>query len=288
MTEELIKSTHEQITLWQPVVKSMDGNYIAILSDDSIDRDDEIIDKEALDEIIKNDGYTAILVNHENKIQNQIGEWINKRVEKIGEHFALVAEPKFYLSNPQAVMIKGMLDDGAKMGVSIGAIPHNAVNKKCKDGKERRAYKSLELLEASFVAIPSNRHGRAMAVAKMAKDLQLQNEVINKMAEEEIIAEPVKTEEVIAEPVVAEEVKTEEVKEDTKLLEEMKAIKEENENLKKSLEAELMKSKSISEEKVEVEKNLVEANNKLVLKAQYDTIDKEPTIKAGELPVLRK
>jgi len=98
------KSTHgfEELTLWQPVVKSNEGKYIAILSDTSIDRDDEIIGKDALQSIIDNDGYTAILVNHENKIQNQIGEWVNKRLETIGEHTALVAEPKFYLSNPQA------------------------------------------------------------------------------------------------------------------------------------------------------------------------------------------
>ncbi len=35
------------------------------------------------------------------------------------------------------------------------------------DGVKRTVYTVLELLEASFVAIPSNRHGQAMAVAKM-------------------------------------------------------------------------------------------------------------------------
>ncbi len=35
-------------------------------------------------------------------------------------------------------MIKGMLDDGAKMGISIGAIPTGAVEKKCADGSNKK------------------------------------------------------------------------------------------------------------------------------------------------------
>jgi len=45
----------------------------------------------------------------------------------------------------------------------------------------RKEFTGLELLEASFVAIPSNRHGQAMAMAKMLKSSK-----VNKMTEEEI------------------------------------------------------------------------------------------------------
>jgi hypothetical protein len=142
------------------------GNYIAVLSDDSLDRDDEIVGKQALQKIMANDGYTAILLNHKNDVLGQIGEWINKRLETINGHTAFVAEPKFYLSNPNAQIIKGCLDEGAQYGISIGAIPisHEPVEK---NGKRYKMYTDLEILEASFVAIPSNRHGMAMAVAKM-------------------------------------------------------------------------------------------------------------------------
>ena len=296
MKEEISKSTHEAITLWQPVVKSSDGKYLAVLSDDSIDRDDEIIDKEALIKILDNDGYTAILVNHENKIENQIGEWINKRIEDADGHTMLVAEPKFYLSNPKAQMIKSMLDEGAKMGVSIGAIPKNAINKKCSDGRERKSYTDIELLEASFVAIPSNRHGRVMAVAKMAKNLHSQTEV-TKMENEEINV-PVQPSEEVQAPVVEEQTEvvepeqpkeevseeTEEVVEENKEVEELKSKIAE---LNKQLEEEAMKSKKLVEENSEVKKSLEEINKKVVNKAIYDTPEVNQ-IDKNQLPVFRK
>ena len=294
MKEEISKSTHEAITLWQPVVKSSDGKYLAVLSDDSIDRDDEIIDKEALIKILDNDGYTAILVNHENKIENQIGEWVNKRIEEADGHTMLVAEPKFYLSNPKAQMIKNMLDEGAKMGVSIGAIPKNAINKKCSDGRERKFFTDIELLEASFVAIPSNRHGRVMAVAKMAKNLHSQTEV-TKMENEEINVPVQPSEEVNTEAV--EQTETVEEAKPNEVVSETEEVVEEKENvdelkskiieLNKQLEDEAMKSKKLVEENSEVKKSLEEINKKVVNKAIYDTPEAEKVDK-NQLPVFRK
>ncbi len=78
----------------------------------------------------KDDGRVSILVNHENKVENMVGEWTNRRVKKIGEHYAYIAEPKWFLSNPLARMIKGMLDEGAIIGISIGAIVKDFVEKK--------------------------------------------------------------------------------------------------------------------------------------------------------------
>jgi len=273
------KSTHgfEELTLWQPVVKSNEGKYIAVLSDNSVDRDDEIIGKEALQGILDNDGYTAILLNHENKIQNQIGEWINKRLETIGEHTALVAEPKFYLSNPQAKMIKGMLDDGAKMGISIGAIPTGAVEKKCADGRTRKEFTGLELLEASFVAIPSNRHGQAMAMAKMLKSSK-----VNKMTEEEIklpVEEEVIAEEVIVEPEA-------EVKEEAPKEEVIEVKADDNSDLKKELEEAKAKVDELTKANVTINKSLEEA--KAVHKAQHDTEEGNTQISKDAMPVFRK
>lgn len=176
--EEIQKATHEAIELWQPLVKGLNGNYIAVLSDDSIDRDGEIVGKSALHSIMKNDGYTAILLNHKNDVLGQIGEWTNKRLEETNGHTAFVCEPKFYMSNPNAQIIKGCLDEGAQYGISIGAIPKKYEMQKI-NGKEYLVYTDLELLEASFVAIPANKHGRAMAVAKMFKSKEE-----NKMSEE--------------------------------------------------------------------------------------------------------
>ncbi len=157
------KATHEpyKIELFMPVIKEASGKYIAVLSDNSCDRDDERVSKDCIEKMAKDNGYLVALCDHYNSVFMQVAEWTNKRVKVIDGHTALIAEPKFYKSNPRAQIIQGMLDEGAKIGISIGAIvkEYDEI-----DGK--RLYTDLELLEASFVAIPANKHGMAMAIAK--------------------------------------------------------------------------------------------------------------------------
>jgi len=160
----------KKIEMFQTLMKSTEGGYMAILSDNSIDRDGEIVGTHALEKVAKLQlGKVPILLNHENKIENLVGEWTNRRMENKNGHTAFVAEPKFYMSNPKAKMIKGLLDDGAECGISIGAIVKETEVKKI-DNHDVTVYTDIELLEASFVAIPSNRHGAAMAVAKSFKN----------------------------------------------------------------------------------------------------------------------
>lgn len=154
-----------QIHLWAPLVKSEGGKFLAVLTDDSVDRDGEIVGKEAIMKIKDDDTYLAALMDHENKILGQVAEWTNRTVKTVNGHTTLFAEPKFFESNPNAKIIKGMLEEGAKMGVSIGAIVNDSEIEKI-DGKDTKVYKDLELVEASFVAVPSNRHGQAVAIAK--------------------------------------------------------------------------------------------------------------------------
>lgn len=266
------KSTHDsKIIMYQTVVKDATGKYIAVLSDDSIDRDGEIIGDEALNKIMSNDGYTAILYDHENKVMNQVGEWTNKRLEKISvngvSHTALVAEPKFYLSNPNAVILKGMLDEGAKMGVSIGAIPLSFEEREV-DGVKRTVYTDLELLEASFVAIPSNRHGMVSAVAKMAKNIgetkmsenikleELQKNFDVKSKEFDEVSKKLET---VSKELDEVKVNAEAVAKD---LEAEKVKVEEAEKAKEAAEAEVEKKKSESEETVKAVKEELESKEK--------------------------
>ena len=161
------KSTHEtNIEMFAPVLKEAKGKYFAVLSDTSIDRDGERVGKSALKKIVAEGGYIAALMDHENKVLNQVAQWTNMRLEEFAGHVTLVAEPQFFKSNPHAVIIQNMLDEGAKLGISIGAIVKEYKDEKI-EGKSMRTFTDLELLEASFVAVPSNRHGRAMlAMAK--------------------------------------------------------------------------------------------------------------------------
>jgi len=157
------KSTHDsyRTELFMPIMKAADGKYIAVLSDDSVDRDEEKLSKGCIEKLGYDDRYLAALCNHDNDVFMQVAEWTNRGVQEIDGYTALIAEPRFYKSNPNAKIIQGMLDEGAKFGVSIGAIV-----KSYDDIDDMRVFTELELLEASFVAIPSNRHGRALAVAK--------------------------------------------------------------------------------------------------------------------------
>ena len=163
---DIIKGTHKEYKteLFMPIMKQAEGKYIAVLSDDSVDRDEEKLSKGCVEKIGADDNYLAALLNHDNDILNLVAEWVNKRVVEIDGHTVFVAEPKFYKSNPRAQIIKGMLDEGAKPGISIGAMVKNY-----DEVNDMRVFTELELVEASFVAIPSNRHGRAMAVAKSFK-----------------------------------------------------------------------------------------------------------------------
>ena len=164
MANEMVKKV-----FYAPVVKDANGKVQVILSDTSIDRDEEVIGKLFL-ERAASDSYLPALVDHENKALGLVNEWVNKRVEKRiidgVDHFALVAEPKWFMSNPLAKTIRNMIEkDGAPMGVSITAIPHEEDEIDIL-GKSHRRFVDGEILSADWVGIPSNRHAKALAIAK--------------------------------------------------------------------------------------------------------------------------
>lgn len=265
------KSTHgykdKRIELFQSLSKTKDDKYIAILSDTSMDRDGEIVGVEALQKLAEDTGYVAILMDHQNKIENMIGEWIDKRIEHIEGHDALVATPKFFESNPKAAMIKGMLDEGARCGISIGAMVKNYDTRKI-NGVATKVFTELELLEASFVAIPSNRHGQALALAKsfvnkISEEPEMSEETqeppqedLTKQLQEEIAALAKRIEELEKREVPAEAEAAEEV------VEEVEA--EESEEVEAS----------------EADKKLEEANGRIAqLTKEVEDLKKSPVFK---------
>ena len=297
MEEPISKATHEMIHLWQPVIKNKDGNYIAVLSDDSLDRDDEFVGKSALQDIMNYDGYTAILLNHKNDVLMQIGHWTNKRLEEAGGYTAFVAEPKFYMSNPNAQIIKGCMDEGAVYGVSIGAIP-KSWDMVHKNGMKYKRYTKLELLEASFVAIPSNRHGRALAVAKMfgtdkPQEEQPQDKTNKDIKQEETKMSDNATQEPIEKTFTQKEFDTE-----------MTKLKELNDDVSKQLElskTELAKAKDdlakLNSDKELIVKEFEELKKMSVMKGDMTSVengdnsdnkDLQKAISEGQLPIVNK
>ena len=151
--------------LFAPITKTVNGSTEAILSDTSIDLDNEIIGKKFLQKAADSELIRG-LVDHENKALNTVCEWVNKRVVSKGSENALIAEPRWFESNPQAVILKNMIEkDQAPMGISITAIPtsHDEVER---DGKTYKRWTDGKIISADFVGIPANEHSKAMVIAK--------------------------------------------------------------------------------------------------------------------------
>jgi len=173
------------------------GEVVAVLSDTSLDRDEEFIGKKFLQRAAKSD-FLPGLMDHENKALNLINEWVDKRVEKRmidGEtHNALLAKPKFFLSNPNAQIISNMLDEGAKLAISITAIP-NSKREVERNGKSFTEWTDGEMLSADWVGIPANKHAMAQIVAKsydLAKNFLDKDNEVNPMGNEEFDSEEFK------------------------------------------------------------------------------------------------
>jgi len=226
----------EKRQIWIPLSKNLITNeYQAILSDNSIDRDNERMSKDLLVKWAENPNkFIPMLMDHKNEILNMVGQWTNPTVLSNGDSHALAMTPKWFTSNPNAQIVKGMLDDGANIGLSIGAIPKNSREYKSGD-VSCKEWTEAELIEASLVPIGSNRN-TFITIAKSfgindTEEKTMKNEVLRKDLEETEV-EPVATE---AEP-EAEEPSKDEPKAEEEADEE---AAEPAEDLDKSLRAEL-------------------------------------------------
>lgn len=281
------KATHgyeevEKTTLTQILTRNNAGKYVAILSDDAVDRQGEIVGRKALEGFCRDGGYVAGLIDHENKALNHVCQWTNKRIETVKGHTAFVCEPKWFLSNPNAQILKGMLDEGAELAISIGAIVKSAENVKI-DGVMRRVYTELELVEASFVGIPANKHAHAVAIAKSfnpdTQEEQTPMEATTKtFTQEEFDAKVASLETDFA-----------------KKNEELALTVKQHEDARKALseELELVKTAKSTLEKQLEELKAVQAKKALPVGAEVGpmpttTNDTSHTRKAGELPVAFK
>lgn len=161
----------QKVKLWMPVTKDPDtGEYLAALSDTSLDRDEEAMGKEL---IINWGKYKSLkaLANHDNKMQSWVGGWNDLKAIEKGNNAALFAKPWFFSkeANPLAHQIKKQVDEalakGEKPGISVGAIVHASEMRKI-NGKEVRVFTEGELVEATWVPIQSNRNATYGHIAK--------------------------------------------------------------------------------------------------------------------------
>lgn len=155
----------EKRFLYMPLAKSASGKYEAVLTSVVEDRDEEIVGKRFMEKTVEKNKLPA-LMDHENKVLNLVAKWIDMSIGQDDEgNDALIAVPKFFNSNPNAQIIKGMLDEGAEIGVSITAIPKSFEYVE-KNGRKLKQWTDGEIVSADFVGIPANQYARARAIAK--------------------------------------------------------------------------------------------------------------------------
>jgi hypothetical protein len=176
----------EMIKLWCPLNKEADGSLRVILSDTSIDRDEEMMGKELIRSWSTNKAL-PMLVDHSRSMEKFIGAWKNFNYVEKGENAALMVEPFFFTANanPLSERMKNLVDEamanGLNPGVSIGAIPHESIVKDI-GGKKYKVYTKAELVEASIVIVPSNRNANFLTLSK-SFDLDKKSDEINKSTE---------------------------------------------------------------------------------------------------------
>jgi len=265
----------KKIKMWMPVTKTAGGEFLGILSDNSLDRDEEFMTKELLEDWARERSPLPMLANHENKMEKFIGGWKNKKLISKGKKHALTANPFFFSkeANPLASQIKKQveeaLENGMGVGISIGAIPNETIEKEI-DGETRTGFLKAEIVEATIVPIQSNRNASFSAVAK---EFDINKEE-TKMTDEIVVKDAPVEEKPVEESAPVKEAPKEEAKpeaeekpaeEEAKPEEEPKAEAEESK--KDDLQAEVDAAKA---KIIELEKQLKEIKEKSVLKAEVE------------------
>lgn len=176
--------------------KSASGGIIAVLTDDSIDRDEEIIGSGFIHRAANEPNVLPMLYDHNNSMMNLIGGWTDKRVERSpdGNHTALVATPNFFKKDPTAQLMENKVKEALDMGLAVGvSIAARAIADKVSyvdiGGKKYKQYDDLELLNAVLVPTQSNRNALVRisksydvwATKKPAQDDKLKSAGANQM-----------------------------------------------------------------------------------------------------------
>lgn len=138
---------------------------LVVMSDETVDRYDEVIEVEAWNGTIKSFMKHPILLsshNYHGDLRSQLGEWSKVFID--GKK--LMGIPKYYVGegNPEADWAWKMVEK-KRAAYSVGFIPkkvetmdYEKWQKLKQDGKNvpYRRYKEVELLETSHVLIPAN------------------------------------------------------------------------------------------------------------------------------------
>jgi HK97 family phage prohead protease len=146
----------------QATVKKDGGKIVFVASDETLDRQGEVISLDSWDlrNFKKN---PVLLVDHEYKVENIVGTARNIKIDK--DRKALTFEPNFHLITQLSQNVAKMVEAGELNTVSVGFMP---IYPK-KDGDKVRN----ELLEISFVAVPANPNASMIMNGMTIESLEL-------------------------------------------------------------------------------------------------------------------
>jgi len=139
-------------------IKKEGENYRAVLTDDSVDRDDEFMSPGLIRTWASDDRSLPFLADHDNSMDSMVGAWTDRKLVQAEDgHLGLAMTPNFFSeqANPKAQRIKKQIDEASKMGVdvglSIGFIPLQS--EKALNGKTMHT--QAEIVEGSVVPVQS-------------------------------------------------------------------------------------------------------------------------------------
>lgn len=143
------KATEALATVKDIASESVNGEFEIVMSTDSVDRDGEVIVKGAFDPLPE-----SIPVHAFHDFNDPIG----RAVPTYNEAGQLVGRG-FYASTARAQEVRQLVNDGVIAHTSVGFM---AADRQKHEGGPTEI-KSAELLEVSFVSVPSNRDARVLA-----------------------------------------------------------------------------------------------------------------------------
>lgn len=163
-------------------INEKDGTLaVAVASDDSIDRDGEIVDPAGID--TKNFERNPVLLYAHDYRSDPIGKVL--QITKEGNR--MLFKPQFAVDiNPKAKMYFEMFKAGILNAFSIGFIPKRWEDRKNADGSSNRVFLETELLEISAVPVPANPQALVLARSfKMADGKEIDKDILDDMEKDE-------------------------------------------------------------------------------------------------------
>ena len=163
--------------IYVPLIKKGNG-YLAIISDNSIDRDNEFMGRDLLAKWAES-GALPALIDHENSMKSWAGAFKNFRLDEqvINGKNRVMLKSDFIptKTNPNTNWIGSAIEEADEMGVplaiSIGAIPSDFETVVI-GGKEFKKWTAAEPCESTIVPFGSNRTAQ-VTIAKALKDYAL-------------------------------------------------------------------------------------------------------------------